>query len=227
MQCPNCGVGVRVELRVLGTWSTEPDAKVADGYALVYDHCPECRSLLLLLQRGPTRRYQDECEAPEYHLEAARETELLYPANRGRRAPAEVPEPDRTDFAEASAVLSLSPKASAALSRRILQGVLRQAFGIRKATLAQELAVFLETPGLPSYLRKALDAVRNIGNLAVHPEVDAAGTISDVEPGEAEWLIETIEALFDYAYVQPAHLEARRSDLNERLRALGKPELKG
>lgn len=226
MLCPSCGVGVRLDFQVVVTLSPASDAKLAEGYAIAYEHCPECGSLIVQLQRGKVHRYQEECEAPVYHLGAVRDTELLYPSGRGRRAQTEVPEPHRSDFTEASAVLAVSPKASAALSRRILQGVLRQTFGIRKATLAQELAAFLERPGLPSYLSKALDPVRNIGNLAAHPELDLAGVIVDVEPGEAEWLVETIEALFDFAYVQPAHLTARRAELNQKLRALGKPELK-
>ena len=228
MLCPHCGIGVRPDFEVAATVSSQPDAGVADGYVLVHGCCPECEGLIVQLRRGPVRRYgDDQYETPQYHLEDVCETALLYPSDPGRRAAPEVPEPFRSDFAEATAILPVSPKASAALCRRVLQGVLRQTFSISKGSLAKELTAFFETPGLPSYLRSALDPVRSIGNLAAHPEVDPAGVIVEVEPGESEWLAETIEALFDFAYVQPARLAARRSQLNEKLRAMGKPELQG
>ena len=49
----------------------------------------------------------------------------------------------------------------------------------------------------------------------------------EVEPGEAEWLLETLEGLFDFYFVQPAKLEKKRDALNKKLGAAGKPPLKG
>ncbi len=48
----------------------------------------------------------------------------------------------------------------------------------------------------------------------------------DVEPGEAEWLLEVLEALFDFAFVQPKKLEERKKKLNKKLQDLGKPQMK-
>ena len=125
-------------------------------------------------------------------------------------------------------MLPLSPKASAALSRRILQNVLREKFGIERSSLAQEIDNFIQLNGVPSYLTDAIDAIRNIGNFAAHPLKDThSGEIVDVEPGEAEWLLEVLEALFDFAFVQPKRLEERKKKLNKKLNGIGKPQMKG
>ena len=54
----------------------------------------------------------------------------------------------------------------------------------------------------------------------------ARGKLSNVEPGEAEWLLETLEGLFDFYFVQPAELKKKRDALNAKLAAAGKPQLK-
>ena len=100
-------------------------------------------------------------------------------------------------------------------------------YKIKKRTLSDEIQAFIDLEGIPSHLTDAVDAIRNIGNLAAHPEKDSdTGKIVNVEAGEAEWLIEVIEALFDFCFIQPKRLEQRRNELNEKLKALGKPELK-
>ncbi len=49
----------------------------------------------------------------------------------------------------------------------------------------------------------------------------------EVEPGESEWLLETLESLFDFYFVQPAKLNKKRDAINKKLKEAGKPQLKG
>lgn len=153
--------------------------------------------------------------------------ELLFPRVKPSiHVPQEVPEAVAADYGEAVQVLPISPKASAALSRRILQRILNERFGLSDKSLFLEIQKFQQEHRPPTYLSEQLDAVRNIGNFAAHPLPDkATGEITDVEPGEAEWLIQTLEMMFDFAYVQPAKAAANKKALNEKLRAAGKPEL--
>jgi hypothetical protein len=51
------------------------------------------------------------------------------------------------------------------------------------------------------------------------------GAITDVEDGEAELLLEALEILFDYAFVQPARWSAAKAVINTKLRGVGKPEI--
>lgn len=76
-------------------------------------------------------------------------------------------------------------------------------------------------------LAESVDAIRNIGNFAAHPmKSTSTGEIVEVGPGEAEWILDVIEALFDFYFVQPAKLKAKRDALNSKLHDLGKPPMK-
>lgn len=147
----------------------------------------------------------------------------MYPANAARPLAREVTDPYASDFAEAAAVLSISPKASAALSRRNLQAVIHDKAGIKARTLSEEIQSLVAQPGFPSELAGNVDAVRQVGNLAAHPTKETnTGAIVDVEPEEAEWLLEVLEQLFDYYFVQPAKAAARKAALNDKLKQAGK-----
>jgi len=130
-----------------------------------------------------------------------------------------------SDFREAVAVLSRSKQASAALSRRCLQSVLLTKGGVTEKDLAKQIDQVL--PSLPSSLAANVDAIRQVGNFAAHPlKAKNSGEIIDVEEGEAEWLLDVLEELFDFYYVAPVQAAAKRAALNAKLAALGKPPLK-
>lgn len=151
----------------------------------------------------------------------------IYPRLASRPpAATEVPQEIAEDFNEAAQVLSISPKASAALSRRCLQGMLRQQGYIQK-DLAPAIQAALDSGTLPPAHAENLDAIRNIGNFAAHPMKDKqTDAIMPVEPHEADWNLEVLEGLFDHYYVQPAKAAARRAALDAKLGAAGKPAMK-
>lgn len=154
---------------------------------------------------------------------------IVYPTSKERPYTApEIPPNYRKDLLEAKAVLDYSPKANAALSRRLLQHLLREELGIKAKDLSKEIDIFISTGKAPSYLCDAVDAIRQIGNFAAHPlKFQSSGEIADVEEGEAEWTLEVVEALLDFACVQPVKLKQRRDALDKKLQELGKPPLKG
>lgn len=130
------------------------------------------------------------------------------------------------DYLEACLVLGDSPKASAALSRRCLQHLLSAKAGVRR-DLFDQIQSVIDSKALPPYLADAIDAVRVIGNFAAHPiKSKSTGEIVEVEPGEAEWLLDTLEGLFDFYFVQPSMLQAKRDALNKKLVDAGKPPVK-
>ena len=140
--------------------------------------------------------------------------------------PDEVPADLAEDFIEAALVLGLSPKASAALSRRCLQGILRNN-GFAQKDLAPAIKAAVDSGKLPAMLASSLDAVRNIGNFAAHPTKDSnTGEVLPVEPHEAEWNLDVLEGLFDFYYVLPAKEQVKIDALNKKLAAAGKPLLK-
>jgi len=151
---------------------------------------------------------------------------MAYPTQSSRPIPPEVTSPYREDFDEACKVIDLSPKASAALSRRLLQAILREKAGTKKRDLADQIDEVVAAGQLPSYIRDDLHAVRNIGNFAAHTmKSTATGVILDVEPGEAEWNLDVVESLFDFYFVAPAADAKRKAELNAKLTAAGKPTI--
>lgn len=176
--------------------------------------CPECYEGIISLQRT----FLDYT-----HSEAAT---LVYPTRHVRPVPAEVVDPYKQDFIEACKVLEDSPKASAALSRRCMQAILRDKAGTKKKDLYDQIEEVITSGKVPSHICDDLHAVRVVGNFAAHlMKSTATGEIIDVEPGEAEWNLDVLELLFDFYFVQPAISARRKADLNLKLKAAGKPEL--
>lgn len=112
------------------------------------------------------------------------------------------------DYQEACLIKDLSPKASATLSRRCLQGMIRD-FGQVKAgrlfdeikELDENLAAGTAPRDVSSDSIAALNAIRRIGNIGAHMEKDVSLLI-DVDPGEAEALINVIELLLEEWYIE-------------------------
>lgn len=103
------------------------------------------------------------------------------------------------DYTEACLIRDLSPKASATLARRCLQGMIRdfwQETGHK--TLFQEINA-IATKVDPD-IWHAIDAVRKIGNIGAHMENDI-NLVIDVDPEEAQMLIQLIEVLIEEWYV--------------------------
>jgi len=218
MKCPHCLTAFHDHRQ---TQELGDDA--TSGWTLVTRTCPECKRFIFSLVESYDRyslRGNDY-----YHNTRER---LCYP--RGvNRAPlsADVPAEFARDYAEACATLADSVKASAALSRRCLQHILREKLGVKKGSLASEIQQVLDAGHLPTLLLESLDAVRNIGNFAAHPiKSTASGEIIEVEPGEAEWNLDVLESLFDYIFIQPAVLQKKRDALNAKLKDAGKPPVK-
>lgn len=153
---------------------------------------------------------------------------LVRPKIAGRApVPPEVPSDYADDYNEACLVMADSPKASAALSRRCLQHILRATAKVKPADLFSEIQELLNRGSLPSHIADALDAVRHIGNFAAHPlKSQSTGQIVEVESGEAEWNLDTLESLFDFYFVAPARTKSRKDALNKKLVDTGKPPLK-
>ena len=123
-------------------------------------------------------------------------------------------------------VFPKSKKASAALARRCLQFTLTTKGGAKSKDLASQIDEVIGS--LPSVLADNVDAIRQVGNFAAHPiKSTSSGEIVDVEEGEAEWLLDVLEDLFEHFYVAPARAASRRDALNQKLSDAGKPSLKG
>ena len=152
---------------------------------------------------------------------------LLWPKAIQRATPLEdVPRDTARDYEEAAAVLAVSARASAALSRRCLQSVLRSAGNVKPGRLHDEVGEAIKS--LPSYVADDLHALRELGNFGSHPTKSlTTGEIVDVEPGEAEWTLDILDRLFDHYYTGPRASEERRRVVSQKLKEAGRSPLPG
>jgi predicted RNA-binding Zn-ribbon protein involved in translation (DUF1610 family) len=120
------------------------------------------------------------------------------PQSDAKKYPTYIPKQIREDYEEACAILFLSPKASATLSRRCLQGMIRDYWGIVKPRLYDEISALKDK--IQPDLWSASDGLRQIGNIGAHMEKDVA-LIVDIDSGEAEKLICLIELLIKEWYI--------------------------
>lgn len=97
----------------------------ASTIRLAYCRCPNCGKYTILV-KGIGSEVQDV-------------NTVLRPNSCAKRLPDYIPESIRNDYKEACAIVNLSPKASATLSRRCLQGIIRDYWNITKSSLYYEI----------------------------------------------------------------------------------------
>jgi len=213
MKCPHCLVSFHENFASAHLGDVKREI-YSTGYSfdVIHCYCPECKNKIIFLIKNSSNDV---------------ETRLIYPKSSTRPLPPEVPDEYASDFKEACNVLPESAKASAAISRRLLQHLLREKAGVKHSDLSKEIEEVIDSGKLPTHLAEGIDAVRNIGNFAAHPnKSNHTGEIIDVEPGEAEWLLDILEGLFDFYFVQPTILQKKRDALNQKLKEAGKPPMK-
>ena len=221
MKCPHCLENFHDNQN---WWSVVVGNDVDGSWLLTRRRCP-CGHFIFELENGVTS-LRDGYE--EARLQGVTRTVRAWPKGIARSpVPEQVPTGIKQDYHEACVVLSDSPKASAALSRRCLQNLLRLAAGVKPGNLSEEIQQVLDSNKLPSSIAESIDAVRHIGNFAAHPMKSmSTGEIVDVEPHEAEWNLDVLESLFDFYYVLPAKAKAKKEALNKKLDQAGKPPMK-
>ncbi len=130
----------------------------------------------------------------------------LVPASEARSYPDYVPRPIREDYTEAYLIRDLSPKASATLARRCLQGMIRDFHDVGESNLKKAIEAIRDKVDPLTW--QAIDAVRSIGNIGAHMERDI-NLIVAVEPEEADALLGLIEYLIQDWYVNRHEREER------------------
>ena len=205
--CPHCGT--TVQLLAPAEYSadrTQHSVRRGDvslrggagfGPSVRFSECPACQTVIVQL------------ELDDRHW-------LAYPRTATRNpVHFSVPGELRVDYEEAALVLNDSPKASAALARRCLFA------GPEYGRFAAQLDEVL--PDLPAYVGSSVDNIRKLGNLSAHAkESRATGGILDVKAGEAEWMLEVLEQLFDHYYAKPAETKARNEALQRKFADAGR-----
>jgi hypothetical protein len=128
---------------------------------------------------------------------------MLVPPARDAAAPhADMPPALARDFNEARTIVNLSPRGAAALLRLSIQK-LCQELGEPGKDLNTDIGSLVKK-GLPTQIQQALDAVRVVGNEAVHPgELD----LKD-DHDTAARLFDLVNMIVDECIAKPKRLHA-------------------
>ncbi len=184
MKCPHCSTafhdipaGMPIGAERYGRWH------------FLQRECPACaRQFLHLVDASPVpAAYRDDTEEM-----------------RRLALPKEVPEAYAKEYRAACLALEESPQASATISRRCLQQLLREHAGIEAGELAHEIRQILDQGHMPSLILRALEVLRKTELSADHRFGETAGESIEVEVGEADWNLDVLDVLFDYFFVHSA-----------------------
>lgn len=126
----------------------------------------------------------------------------INPRSIAKRLPDYIPASIIQDYEEACLIADLSPKASATLSRRVLQYMIRDFYNIKdKRTLHQEIEAIENKISASEY--NAIMSLKSIGNIGAHPDKNEdINIIIDIDPHEAKVLLKLIEHFIESWYVK-------------------------
>jgi len=197
--CPFCNHKATIKDDNASSQRHEFDKGSKYGYQALQSHvivCPneDCLEYTLSV----TLHNHVKLGTGNWEDEEAKEQWNLIPQSEAKVMPGYVPPAVTSDYSEACAIKDLSAKASATLSRRCLQGMIRDFWGVRERDLYLEIEAIQDRVDPATWA--AIDAVRKIGNIGAHMEADI-NLIVDVDAREAGLLIELIETLINDWYV--------------------------
>lgn len=221
MECPHCGKMIhsklqkRIELPYgenvnLDNNIEEPIEGCKDDILSIYI-CPSCKERII--ERKSGIYYIDSSSGEGYWDYDDNYNDIIYPLFAELSVNKYVPTLYANEIKRANAIINISSDASAVLSRRILQLIINREFQIKQGNLKKDISKFLERKDLPDYLIQALNHVREYGNTAAHGKSVFIDNVYSVTNKQAKYLIDTLIALFDYAFIQPK----RTQEFEERL----------
>ncbi len=206
MQCPHCQSEYDNPPHVFALGEDQDGA-----WQVASSRCPVCERLIVSLCT------KNGCSYPIRPLASTRP-----------RLSADVPASLAADYHTAAQIIFYSSEASAALGRRLLHHFLGEYLGAQQDGLGPRVRAVLAAAEVPPYLKQALRTLLHVAKLdddsrkSLEPEA-----LAPAEPAEADWLLDTLQALFEHCFVQPARMQRRLSLLEEQvglLPGLGAPD---
>ncbi|SRR6266699_4189771 len=210
--CPFCDRHATITDESVHTDSTRLTIKNADGdrkLSSVFVVCPnpKCKKFSLKILLENTFYIQNS-----WHDGPLIQKWELIPSSKAAVFPDYIPQPIRDDYKEACLIATLSPKASATLARRCLQGILRDFWKVKPGRLVDEIEQIKDKVDPLTW--DAIEAVRKVGNIGAHMEKDIDAII-DVDTNEADLLIGLIETLFRDWYIMREERKSRLTQIKQ------------
>jgi hypothetical protein len=206
-ECPHCRHYARIQSEDISSTFVRIPSKSKTTVLEVLCPNPECQETSIYYTKYVV----------EKHGSVAKESEMLFPHGVYKHYPDYVPEPIRRDYEEAAIISQLSPKASAALIRRALQGIIKHKWPHLKNKKLYDQINSLEGV-IKTHEFAALHGIRKIGNVSVHME--NPGVIADqdspITTSDAEKLIELLEYLIKVWIIEVEESKALMSGISDR-----------
>lgn len=136
--------------------------------------------------------------------------------------PEYIPKYLREDYYEAYKIIELSPKSSATLTRRCLQGMIRDFWNIKKSRLIDEIKELENKAEIDFETKRIMEILRKFGNSGAHLEKDV-NLIIDIKKEDAKILLNLLEELFQNWYIAKHEKEERLKRLEMKLGENKKP----
>lgn len=215
MKCPHCGTVVHIQWEEVSFPAAHSEEFYkSDGYSIQHGFCPACCKLIVQLQHGKSLGWNENgCWVDQID-----EEQIIFPRHStSRKLNRFIPEKYALLFRESEEVNSISPRASATLSRYLLQMLLHEELHIQKRTLEEELKELEKMNNIPSKLVTMLQVMRRVANFGAHPKKSTnSNEILEVEIGESSVMLDLLEELFDYIFVKPKQQEIFLKDIVEK-----------
>lgn len=198
--CPHCNTAAIVDDKDIAKHSFQlKSGEIRFEYTTMGLTCPnpECSKATIWMSRERLNSFAGQF----LPATGTKTTWTVIPSTKKERAkayPEYIPPSVLEDYREACAIVDLSPKASATLARRCLQGMIRGFWNVEADTLNKEILAIQDK--VDPVVWDAIDSVRKVGNIGAHMEKDI-DVIVDVSPDEANLLIEMIEMLIEDWYI--------------------------
>lgn len=215
--CPYCNRAQTVTKSAIGSFEAAfwLDAVGVEGRMGVHGTAivcsnTECLHTTVSLEVVPYVKNSYNGDLIHRQNEPAFVSRRVMPEGSAKPQPDYIPKAIRDDYYEACLIRDLSPKASATLARRCLQGMIRDFAKPKTKTdklfdeikaLEKAIADGTAPREISSASVEAMTAVRKVGNIGAHMEADV-DVIVEVDSGEAQVLINLIEALLQDWYVE-------------------------
>jgi len=128
----------------------------------------------------------------------------------------EIPLKYQKMFREASCILEDSPAASAAISRKCLQELLKDYEKTSSDTLHFQIEEVLKKTHLDPSLSNLLYLLKNTGNAGAHLKLKITGQILEVDKKDAESSLKIVFQLFNFYIIDVKEREKMFEELNDK-----------
>jgi hypothetical protein len=212
LECPVCGKVSRPEWRWFyadtydsdsGELRARQEKHKFERVAVDWMRCAheECEQLIVRVHETRVTGWVDGSGGPVME-------EMVWTARprfgeSKREIPAEVPEPFRTDYLEAAALLDLTPRMSAVLSRSILADLMEKYLSLTDFGLNERINKFRSDSKQPQQLRDGAHHFREIGDFGSHTQRNEQDQIIPVGREDAEWMLGYLDRFLDFYVVGP------------------------